>query len=353
MKNHLLIFFVLIHCCFFAQIKPLKTPTKKENSVVAPVNIPKTSQASFDGDSYSVQSQQLIEQTRRQEFQKNETNATKNYREKLIADLEQSKVNTALLAFNQYLASGRTNAKFKLLNDAYLQSPTNINIVSEMIAYYVRTNQQAEVKEYLKKLMNIDALNIHLSAYFKDIFVLAPKNATLLFHGFEDSYNALYVQQILGVRPDIRIVNLDWLTVNDYRKFLQQQGFTLPETQTVNSTFVRQLISMNPQIQWGVSLTLPKAYLEQLPSDAQLCGTVYWLNTAIRNFSWHTFTFIQMQPGNTQAKKWTKNYLLYLNQLRLEFNLKQQQAIDIKNKMLQIAQWNAIEPQIKAILNSN
>jgi hypothetical protein len=271
----------------------------------------------------------------------------------LIKELARTNPNSADYYFNVYLASGRKNAAIEFLNKAYEKAPTDVNVLEEMAGNAVRTNELTSAKKYLNGLMNIGSLNMNLVNYFKDLFQLAPKNAVLILHGFDDSYNALYVQQILLIRPDIKIINLDWLTINDYRNELKKKGFFVPSEVLVNPDYLRDFIDKNPTKSMGISLTLPKTYLEKLPHHATVIGTAFWTNTKPpSNSNLSDFTFIISKPKNELAISWAKNYLPFLynyrNQLLTHKDTNGAKAIE--NKMIEIGKWNNQQAKISSVL---
>lgn len=356
MKHILLLYCLLISFTFLAQVERSSSeqvPAKKANPAV------QQESNSLEDDitpSKSVQenrSQQLINATRFLKTQKNETANTVQERTNLIKELARTNPNSADYYFNVYLASGRKNADLGLLKKAYEKTPTDINVLEEMAGNAVRTNQLTISKKYLKELMIIGSLDLNLVNYFKDLFQLAPKNSVLIFHGFEDSYNALYVQQILLVRPDIKIINLDWLTINDYRTELKKNGYFVPSEAIVNPDYLRDFIDKNPTKSIGVSLTVPKAYLEKLPHNSTVIGTAFWTNTKPpSNSNLSDFTFIISKPKNEEAISWAKNYLPFLYSYRgqLLANKDTNGAKAIENKMIEIGKWNNQQTKISSVL---
>ncbi|MEO9257727.1 MAG: hypothetical protein ABI207_05055 [Crocinitomicaceae bacterium] len=356
MKHILLLYCLLISFTFLAQVErnsSEQTPAKKASPAV------KQDSNSLDDDiapNNSVQenrSQQILDATRFLSTQKNTTAYSVQERADLIKELARTNPNSAEYYFNVYLASGRKNADLGLLKKAYEKTPTDINVLEEMAGNAVRTNQLTIAKKYLKELMTSGSLDLDLVNYFKDLFQLAPKNSVLIFHGFDDSYNALYVQQILLVRPDIKIINLDWLTISDYRAELKNSGFFVPSEVIVNPDYLRNFIDKNPTKSMGISLTLPKAYLEKLPHNATVIGTAFWTNTKpSSNSNLSDFTFIISKPKNEQAISWAKNYLPFLYSYRgqLLTNKDTNGAKAIENKMIEIGKWNNQQTKISSVL---
>ena len=145
---------------------------------------------------------------------------------KKFSDTEQTELNSILEqiktkdenSFEYHLIhyiNGNYNTSLKeSLFKAYQLNSGDENVLREMLAYYVITDNSVKQIEFVKKLQKFYT-STEL-AYYQDAM---PKsaNSVLLTSSQEDLFGFLFVQLVYEVGTGVQLLNLDLLKNDDYR----------------------------------------------------------------------------------------------------------------------------------------
>ncbi len=173
-----------------------------------------------------------------------------------------------------YLNGQNDLMRSKALLKAQEMKPTDELVQKEMLTYYVLTDKEEEKRQVLLDLSQKDVYPESTEAYGEDMVNSVPQNSTLITHGKEDSYAAMYAQSVKRERPDVQILSLDWLTSPQYRTNLKAKGWILPEGDFVDTKYFADLCSLNKTKSIAISLTVPKEYLLPILDKLYISGLV-------------------------------------------------------------------------------
>jgi hypothetical protein len=175
-----------------------------------------------------------------------------------------------------YYLNGQNDLnRSKALLKAKEMKPTDGMVQKEMMTYYVLMNKKDDTRKALLDLTQNKVYPASTASYGEDMINSAPQNATLITHGKEDSYAALYAQKVKREREDVEIISLDWLTSPQYRINLKAQGWNLPVGDFIDTKYLAELCALNPQKSIAISMTLPKEYLLPILDKLYVSGVVF------------------------------------------------------------------------------
>lgn len=179
-------------------------------------------------------------------------------------------------SFLFYYLNGQNDLnRSKALLKAKEMKPLDEMVQKEMMTYYVLMNKKDETRKALLDLSQNKVYPPSTAVYGEDLINSAPQNSTLITHGKEDSYAALYAQNVKREREDVQIISLDWLTSPQYRINLKAQGYNLPEGDFIDTKYLADFCALNPDKSMAISMTLPKEYLLPILDKLYVSGLVF------------------------------------------------------------------------------
>src|SRR5690606_19463578 len=153
--------------------------------------------------------------------------------------------------------------------------PTNNKIYDEFVAHYIITGNDAKRKEFSKKISISKKYSTNSLEYAYNLLQSVGLNGVLITNGEIDTYPLLVQQDVYGVRPDVRIVNLDLLKVSDYRiTYKKRSGINLSYEGSEISA-IKKIISDNMGYDIHLSLTVKPMLLKALQSNLYLTGLCF------------------------------------------------------------------------------
>lgn len=169
--------------------------------------------------------------------------------------------------------NGNYNVSLKeSLFKAYQLNSTDEQVLKEMLAYYVITDNGPKQIEFVKKLQKYYT-STEL-AYYQDAM---PKNsnAVLLSSSQEDLFGFLFVKLVYEVGSDVQLINLDLLKNDDYRaNQTAAAGMSFIDFLGVEQSFVKTLITKATKKVF-VSSTVPQNYMNALGDNIFIAGLTY------------------------------------------------------------------------------
>lgn len=244
--------------------------------------------------------------------------------DKAVKNLESTAPESFEYNYFKYVAGNYNTELIPYLLNAEKLRPNNSDVQIQLAAYYIITNNNAQTKKYLGKLVQSGRINKASLDYARDLIVSPAQNATLIVHGFDDNYAVQYLQSNEGLRKDLTIVSLDFLQSEQYRANLRKNGFKLPDDKTINTAYLDKFCKVNTSKKINISLTTPKEYFSSLSKNLYVVGLTFeYHDKAFNNFYqneilWsHDFSKLVIDHGTSdRAKELSSNYLPMLFQLR-------------------------------------
>ena len=93
-----------------------------------------------------------------------------------------------------------------------------------LVINYLEDGQPEQVNLALAKLLELNAIQDVVMDYNYNVLALLPPDAILVTNGDNDTYPGWVLQRVLGIRPDVAIVNRSLLNTTWYFKQLIQDG---------------------------------------------------------------------------------------------------------------------------------
>ncbi|MBL4861824.1 MAG: hypothetical protein JKY09_02250, partial [Crocinitomicaceae bacterium] len=223
-----------------------------------------------------------------------------------------------------YVAGNYDVSLVNHLDKAEKLKPNNADVHVQKAAYNMIKENKSEAIRYVEKLKESDRLTDNVIHYAEDILLSAPENGTLITHGFDDSYATWYVQNKEHVREDVKLISLDFMQSEYYKRKLSELGYDLPESAVVDVDFLKTFCEKNTDKNLSVSLTAPKEYFKPLQDNLYVTGLVFeYHSTDFNNFQRNDFLWNETlkkhlvnNATNEKSKQLSANYLPMLLQLR-------------------------------------
>ena len=270
------------------------------------------------------------------------------------ADLNQPVRNAENYWF-EYTSSARSDQKVNALQQAYRLAPDDRRIAGEMAGYYIRTQQKNAAAPILSSLVEQNFLTSDQLLYGQDILKAVPLNGILICNGFDDTYAVTQQQVNNQFRTDVEVISMDWLLIPDYRKSLEESGYFVPESKSVDALFLSEFVSLNPGYNIGVSLSVPVQYTRQFKEKVISGPVVLVTGIASNSFIMELFDNLELireKEVDDKTKRWSANYLPYLFAYRKK-GLQQvgtDKVKEVEQLIRKIGIWIGEEQRIEELL---
>ena len=202
--------------------------------------------------------------------------------------------------------------------------PGNTDVKVQMAAYHIINRETDSAATYVNAIMESGRLEQNVIHYGTDILASVPKNGVLITHGFDDTYSVWKKQQIDGMRKDVKLISLDFMQSEHYRKLLLADGFKLPAGTTINVDYLKEFCALNASKNLSISMTTPKEYFVPIQSKLYVTGLVFeYHEDEFNNFErndklWNEVLSKHLVDNATdeKSKQLSANYLPMILQLR-------------------------------------
>ncbi|MFY0627617.1 MAG: hypothetical protein JXR07_15070 [Reichenbachiella sp.] len=133
-------------------------------------------------------------------------------------------------------STGAVDASYgAYLLKAYEMDPDFPGIQAAMVTYSVSTHNLELRKEVNKKWKRLNTMNPGLLQYSRNVLVSIEPNAILLTQHDNDSYPAWLLQDAYELKPDVLVLNIDFLLLESFRKnIFEKLGIPPFELKNVN-----------------------------------------------------------------------------------------------------------------------
>ena len=111
-----------------------------------------------------------------------------------------------------FLQSPSENKDYKALLKAHNLAPKREELLVDLIAYHEIKGNQNKTRHYCKRLHQSGQLPNGLLDWNYNALMSTKENGILFTQGVNDTYPAIVLQKVLGIRPDVRVVNLNLLS---------------------------------------------------------------------------------------------------------------------------------------------
>lgn len=245
--------------------------------------------------------------------------------DQVVGVLEESAPESFEYHYFKYVAGNYNVDLIEHLKKAEALKPANSDVQIQMVAYHLIMKDSKSALDYLNKLVASTRISKEVIQYAEDLLLSVPENGTLITHGFDDSYATAYVQLSKKIRPDVRLISLDFLQSEKYRSNLKSSGYILPNKTIIDVQYLQEFCLKNTLKAIAISLTTPKEYFVPIQQSLFVVGLVFEFHSD-PNYSnffrndqlWTTgLTKTLINSATTEkAKQLSANYLPMLLYLR-------------------------------------
>lgn len=175
-----------------------------------------------------------------------------------------------------YIHSNRDLSKGTELMKAYLIEPNRKEIYKELAVYFVLKGDNDNLDKTLKKWNSLNEIPQSLKDYSYNLLNTIPQNGILITDGEYDTYPLWILQSAEGHRKDVKILNLNIIENNDYRKRIcLSYGLTCSDNVKNKSSFVLQLVQNNTDKSFYFSYTVDQPTLALIENNLYNEGLAY------------------------------------------------------------------------------
>jgi len=166
------------------------------------------------------------------------------------------------LAF--YSAGNYNLERAPAMEQAFELNQENTEVQKQYFSLKFISGDTVSAENTLSLMSVNDVISLEVERYTNDVLTSCTMNSTLITHGFEDTYGALFNQFSHQLRADVKVISLDFLQSPQFRKELEGQGYVLPKSSKIDVGYLSQFCYLNAKKELFLSVTIPRTYLDPL-----------------------------------------------------------------------------------------
>lgn len=148
--------------------------------------------------------------------------------EDIVSQMQEYIPNTFMYYYLSYLTNGIGTDNNQNLLKAYEMNPHYPGIASSMVSYAESSMQPDLRKEVNEAWYEDNYISHQLMNYCYNTLMSVEPNGILFTQGDNDTYPTWMLQDALGVRTDVTVINIDFLLLDDFRNHFFKE-LNLPE----------------------------------------------------------------------------------------------------------------------------
>lgn len=188
------------------------------------------------------------------------------------------------------------------LQNAAQQQPNNKDLQEQLAADYLVNDERLLADSVIRQMINVGNISTGQQNYAYNLAASTFQNSTLIVHSLSDLLPVCAQQSTFN--NSFSVVSLELLQSETYRQQLITNGYQLPKSAIIDTTFFKQFCTMNGDKNIQVSMTLPKDYLNTLLPSIYPVGTTFSLYNGLENLSKN----VELWEG-----KWNKEVIDVIN----------------------------------------
>lgn len=204
--------------------------------------------------------------------------------QKIVKDAA-SKIPNSFEYYYIYYYNSLNKAKdFEQLQKAFEIAPERYETYKEFIEHYERKGDQAQVAFFCRKWLNSGEYSTGILNWNYNVLASLEKDAILITQGENDTYPIWILQYAKEVRPDVRVLNIQFLKDKNYQEkvfeALDIPAFELDYAQAKDeSQFFNAMVShilqklSNRTVYLGVSI--PKGVVNNYEEELYIVGLAF------------------------------------------------------------------------------
>lgn len=203
--------------------------------------------------------------------------------------------------YASYLQLNKKDDGLSHLNLAYQLNPTNPEIWDDKLFQAVIEENQADQRGFANALVEVGYYSGALMEYNSNVLNSVAQNGVLITYGQLDTYPLMVLQKGYEYRTDIKIICIEWLNSDKYKKQLTRQLGVDVKNWTSQST-IKDIVKDLKQPVY-VGLTVPPAQLKEVKNQLFCTGLAFLYSTNGVN----NLLSLDYNWKNTFAKKYLTN----------------------------------------------
>jgi hypothetical protein len=208
-------------------------------------------------------------------FQRTPLSAEQSEMDAKVKQLELISPNSWEYQLAYYLAGNYNLDRSPALEKAYQMNPENLEVQKQYVSLTYMTGDTVSAQNALSLMSVNDVISKEVASYTSDVLTSCSMNSTLITHGFEDTYGALFNQFSYQLRSDVKVISLDFLQSPQYRQALEGKGYVLPKSTKIDVGYLSQFCYLNADKELFLSVTIPRSYLEPLSKKLFPVGVTF------------------------------------------------------------------------------
>lgn len=240
----------------------------------------------------------------------------------IVDKMEKAIPNSFEFNYLKWANSGNDLSKMSFLEKAHQLKPEREECLVDFVSAYELMLNEEKRNEYAKKWFETGKVSPGYLNYNYNVLQSLEPNAILLTVGDNDSYPIWILQAAMGIRPDVQLINLNMLYMDDYyAKLASKIGFQkLDLKQVSRDEYSKKIIesiaknSSNRKVY--AALTVDEAFTKDIADKLFLVGLAY-------EYSVKDFDNIALLKKNME-KNFELDYLqqsFYLDESAASINL--------------------------------
>lgn len=262
-----------------------------------------------------------------------------------------------------YLNGEHNTSLLPYLVKAAELNANNLDVLEQYVAYYAITNNDSKLKEFVSKHKKASKYEAFIDEYAYNLLQSLDASSVLFTHGIMDTY-PLYNQQLnQKVNSTIEIINIDYLSSEEFRKNISKKlGITFSYNGN-NYTAAFEIASkIKATRNVYFSNAFSKSELKKHENELDLSGLAFKYgdkNNEVAKLEtlWSDkYKKTQLEKANMvddYAKKMANNYLPLLITVYKYYTVekKTKEANEVKSIATKIAKINGNEKQVNDLFN--
>ncbi|MEI8117107.1 MAG: hypothetical protein WCH03_06185 [Flavobacteriia bacterium] len=174
-----------------------------------------------------------------------------------------------------YSAGNYNLNRASAIEQAYSMNPDNLEVQKQYLSLKYINGDTVNSGNTLSLMSLNEDISLAVERYTSDVLTSCTMNSTLITHGFEDTYGALFNQFSHQQRTDVKVISLDFLQSPQYRKALEEKGYVLPKSCKIDVGYLSQFCYLNAEKELFLSVTIPRTYLDPLSKQLFPVGLTF------------------------------------------------------------------------------
>jgi formylglycine-generating enzyme required for sulfatase activity len=181
----------------------------------------------------------------------------------------------------QSLNSGYSKQSFEQMQKAYRMQPANPVTYIEMLQFYEYSQESDARKEFSEKLYRTGLVSPSLLNYCYNVLMTLEENAILFTDSDNTTVPIYMIQDVVGARKDVTVLNLDMLVMEDYRSVkLNSVGLELQDVSSASKQELCALLpAQNTERSFYYALTLAKDNILSIKDQLYVVGLASQLSS--------------------------------------------------------------------------